>query len=89
MLLYLSTPSDGSLVSVNYFFRRVASSQDVTEAPQTVKGRCPDVVGRFVVPGRANVIAGATREAPGETQRAALAGTADTTAARSSRSEPR
>ena len=71
---------------------RVASSQDVAEAPQTVNGRCPNVVGRVVVRGRANVIARATREAPGEAQRGALAGLAglaDATAARSSRSEPR
>ena len=78
---------DEPVVNVKHFFRRVASSEDVTEAPS--KDRWADIVGRVVVPWRANLVAKATRGAPGEAQRGVFAGNADAAAARSSPAEPR
>ena len=67
-------PSGNSLSNVNYFFRRVASSEDVTEAPKVLNGRGPAVIGRVVVPAYGHVVAKATRGAPGVAQRGAFAG---------------
>ena len=56
-------------------FGRVASSQDVTQAPLPVKGHLPGLIGRVpVAPTDGNVVAEATRGAPDEAPRVAFAG---------------